>query len=168
MTGKRIVQHGLGIGPLRAEPGRPQHGYWKIPPEIYDPLNEEFHFDFDPCPNPRPEGFDGLKVEWGESNWVNPPFWSGTAYWAKKTLAEVAKGKDAVVILPLDRWAWYLTRPVSATGPGHTVETYRNADGTREIRVIGPHPWIHTATGERQKLGARPSFLFVLRGRKVT
>ena len=26
--------------------------YWIIPPEIYEPLNNEFHFNFDPCPYP--------------------------------------------------------------------------------------------------------------------
>ena len=39
---------------------RPKDGYWIIPPEIYDPLNKEFNFKLDPCPNPRPKGFDGL------------------------------------------------------------------------------------------------------------
>lgn len=48
--------------------------YWVTPPDIMDKLNAEFNFDFDPCPFPRPEEFDGLEVEWGNSNWVNPPF----------------------------------------------------------------------------------------------
>jgi len=50
--------------------------YWLTPPELYAELNAEFHFDFDPCPYPLPEGFDGLEREWGKSNYVNPPFGS--------------------------------------------------------------------------------------------
>jgi hypothetical protein len=42
----------------------PRH-YWVTPPEMYAALDEEFHFDFDPCPHPRPDGFDGLAVDWG-------------------------------------------------------------------------------------------------------
>ena len=48
--------------------------YWLTPPEVYTPLDQEFNFDFDPCPYPLPEGFDGLTCEWGKSNYVNPPF----------------------------------------------------------------------------------------------
>lgn len=48
--------------------------YWLMPPDLFRPLQKEFNFDFDPCPFPRPEGFDGLEVNWGKSNWVNPPF----------------------------------------------------------------------------------------------
>ena len=50
--------------------------YWLTPPELYDELNAEFNFDFDPCPYPKPEGFDGLTCEWGQRNYVNPPFGS--------------------------------------------------------------------------------------------
>jgi len=48
--------------------------YWLMPPDKLEPLQKEFNFDFDPCPFPRPEGFDGLEVDWRKSNWVNPPF----------------------------------------------------------------------------------------------
>ena len=41
-----------------------------------DELNDDFNFDFDPCPYPLPDGFDGLTCEWGKSNYVNPPFGS--------------------------------------------------------------------------------------------
>jgi site-specific DNA-methyltransferase (adenine-specific) len=38
---------------------------YKTPSEVYNKLNDEFHFDFDPCPlNDNPE-FDGLEIEWG-------------------------------------------------------------------------------------------------------
>lgn len=72
--------------------------YWKTPPEMLEKLNDEFHFDFDPCPYPRPEGFDGLDCEWGQSNWVNPPFTGGVMDWCKKAIEENQKGKLIVII----------------------------------------------------------------------
>lgn len=86
--------------------------YWLTPPEIYTPLDQEFNFDFDPCPYPLPEGFDGLTCEWGKSNYVNPPFGSiihegkkkGPTAWARKAMAEADKGKDVVLLYPIDKW----------------------------------------------------------------
>ncbi len=127
-----------------AEKERPKHGFWKIDPETYDPLNEEFHFDFDPCPNPRPEDFDGLIVEWGKSNWVNPPFWGGVTAWVRKAIAEHRKGKTVVLILPLDKWVRVLIK-----------------EGA-EIRVVPQHDWIHTETGKRQGT-QRGDLLFILK-----
>ncbi len=123
---------------------RPEEGYWIIPPEIYDPLNKEFKFDLDPCPNPRPKDFDGLEVEWAKSNWVNPPFWAGITDWVRKVIAEQEKGKESVLILPLDNWVKLLL------------------DAGAEVRVVGSHEWIHTADGSRRK-APRPSFLFILK-----
>ncbi len=124
---------------------RPEHGYWIIPPEIYNPLNKEFNFQFDPCPNPRPTEFNGLEVDWKKSNWVNPPFWAGITAWVRKAVAEQEKGNTSVLILPLDNWVRLLI------------------DAGAEIRSIGSNEWIHTKTGERRK-APRPSFLFVLKG----
>lgn len=51
--------------------------YWLTPPELLARLSAEYGpFDFDPCPYPLPEGFDGLTCEWGQRNYVNPPFGS--------------------------------------------------------------------------------------------
>lgn len=45
--------------------GTDKKHYWLTPPELYKKLDDEFHFDFDPCPFPLPAGFDGLTCEWG-------------------------------------------------------------------------------------------------------
>lgn len=52
--------------------------YWLTPPDLKKQIYEEFQIDFDPCPFPLPEGFDGLRCEWGQRNYVNPPFGSYT------------------------------------------------------------------------------------------
>jgi len=83
----------------------------RTPEELYKQLNEEFHFDFDPCPN-NPT-FDGLKIEWGKSNYVNPP-WANKTPWIKKAIEESRKGKTVVMLLPADtstRWFHDLILP---------------------------------------------------------
>jgi hypothetical protein len=45
----------------------------------------------DPCPHPRPEGFDGLAIDWGEKAFVNPP-WGNIRPWVEKALLEREKG----------------------------------------------------------------------------
>ena len=77
--------------------------YWLTPDDLMELMDAEFAFDFDPCPYPRPEGFDGLEAEWGESNYVNPPFKGPTA-WVRKAIAENAKGKRVVFVFPIDKW----------------------------------------------------------------
>jgi len=95
--------------------------YWLTPPELYETLDQEFHFDFDPCPYPLPDGFDGLTCEWGQRNYVNPPFGSiiyqgrkkGATAWVRKALEEQAKGKLVVMVYPLDKWVLMM---LAATG----------------------------------------------------
>ena len=73
---------------------------WRTPKKIYEDLDREFHFDFDPCPYPR-SNLDGLIIEWGKSNFVNPPY-SETEKWVKKAVEEHQKGKSVVMLLRLD------------------------------------------------------------------
>lgn len=90
--------------------------YWLTPPDLLASLTAEFDFDFDPCPHPLPENFDGLSAEWGRSNYVNPPFGSilhegrkkGPTAWARKAIAEAQKGKRVVLVYPLDKWVLML------------------------------------------------------------
>lgn len=71
--------------------------FWKTPKVVYEQLDNEFHFDFDPCPvNPE---FDGLNMDWGKSNYVNPPY-NEKDKWIKKAWLEWKKGKTVVMLLP--------------------------------------------------------------------
>jgi site-specific DNA-methyltransferase (adenine-specific) len=72
---------------------------WATPEKLYNLLNSEFHFDFDPCPlNSK---FDGLTIKWGKTCFVNPPY-SNITNFIKKGLEELKKGhsKKLVYLLP--------------------------------------------------------------------
>jgi hypothetical protein len=70
---------------------------WRTPVELYKKLDEEFHFDFDPCPvNPT---FDGLSIEWGQNNFTNPPYGRGIYKWFEKGYTEWKKGKTVVFLI---------------------------------------------------------------------
>jgi hypothetical protein len=107
--------------------------YWLTPPELMAQLQAEFQFDFDACPFPKPDDFNGLACEWGGSTYVNPPFGSviidgkkkGPTAWARKAIEENKKGKQVVLML-LDHGAqvrnlkdvkWCATEDGSS-GPG--------------------------------------------------
>ena len=71
---------------------------WKTPKALYAQLDAEFGFDFDPCP-PNPS-FDGLSVEWGGANFVNPPYGRELPKWIEKGFKEWKKGKLVVFLIP--------------------------------------------------------------------
>ena len=46
---------------------------WATPEWLYKKLDEEFHFDFDPCPLYGAQGdTDGLSIEWGGGDLLQP------------------------------------------------------------------------------------------------
>ena len=119
--------------------------YWLTPPDLLLQMNEEFHFDFDPCPYPLPEGFDGLSVDWGQSNYVNPPF-KGPTRWVRKAIAEHQKGKTVVFVFPIDKWVHALIQ----TGA--------------EIRNLGDVRWHSIEENKAGKGTGRWIAQFILRG----
>jgi hypothetical protein len=80
---------------------------WKTPKAVYDMLDNEFHFDHDPCPPNYT--VDGLTSDWGKSNFVNPPYGSELKKWIKKGYEESLKGKTVVMLIPsrTDTIAWH-------------------------------------------------------------
>lgn len=135
--------------------GRDAKHYWLTPADLYDKMNADFAFTFDPCPYPLPDGFDGLTCEWGSSNYVNPPFGSimhqgkkkGPTAWARKAIEEHKKGKDVVFVYPIDKWVLMLLQ-VSA-----------------EVMNLGDVRWLATEDGTQGKGTGRHIAAFVLKGK---
>ena len=71
---------------------------WKTPKAVYQILDAEFQFDFDPCPT-KPK-FDGLAINWKQSNYVNPPYGREIGKWLAKGFSEYLKGKTVVFLIP--------------------------------------------------------------------
>ena len=80
---------------------------YATPPELYNELNKRFNFDFDPCPYCENEVVDGLSIDWGQRNYINPPYSdlkrSGylKSSFVKKAISESKKGKLCVLLLPV-------------------------------------------------------------------
>lgn len=70
---------------------------WKTPKGVYEKLDKEFGFNFDPCP-PNPK-FDGLEVAWNSRNFVNPPYGREIVKWVDKAIEEYNKGKLVVMLV---------------------------------------------------------------------
>lgn len=83
-----------------------QSDNWETPKYFYDELDAEFNFDFDPCPlcfdEFIPPERDGLLIEWGGSNFVNPPYSRKLKEaFIRKGLEESRKGKLVVFLIPV-------------------------------------------------------------------
>ena len=130
--------------------------YWLTPPELYNELDKEFKFNFDPCPYPVPEEFDGLTNDWGSSSYCNPPFGSiihegkkkGATAWVRKAIAENEKGKDVVFVFPIDKWILMMVKAGA------------------EIRNLGDVKWLATEDKTPGKGTGRHIACFVLKGKK--
>ena len=161
--GQSLLTDVLGVGSARMHPhenkfhagnGADGKHYWLTPPDLYAQLDAEFHFDFDPCPYPKPADFDGLTCEWGARNWVNPPFGSivhegkkkGPTAWMRKAIEEQRKGKLSVVVYPVDKWVLMMLA----------------ACGAQNVRNLGDVKWCATEDGSAGKGTGRHIACFVL------
>jgi hypothetical protein len=128
--------------------------YWITPPDLREQLRE-FNFDFDPCPYPRPEGYNSLVVPWGRCNYVNPPFnkkdapFGGPSSFVRKAITEQAMGNTSVFVLPLP---WNLGLLMKAGA---------------EMRYGGIVRWLDGCTGNPCPRRA-PQVIAVLRGENIT
>lgn len=140
--------------------GRKSDGkhYWLTPPDLMERLQLEFNFDHDACPFPKPENYDGLTAEWGNSTYINPPFGSiihdgkkkGPTAWARKAIAEHRKGKTVVLVFPTDKWMHYLLN-----------------EGA-ELRSLGDVRWCATEDGSAAPQGiGRYTMAFILKAKDI-
>lgn len=109
--------------------------YWLTPPDILKAIENEFGPTFDPCPYPRPENYDSLNIEWGNCNYINPPFNTkhgefGPTRFIKKAIEQKDKGKTSIIIIP-------------------TLSTVNMLlEAGAEPRSMGRIPWIDAETGK--------------------
>lgn len=78
---------------------------WATPKDFYDKLDQEFNFDFDPCPlnlGMITNENDGLLIKWGNRNYINPPYSRELKEkFVIKAIEESKKGKLCVMLLPV-------------------------------------------------------------------
>ena len=76
---------------------------WKTPKYIYDKLNLEFNFDFDPCPYQHNLIlWDGLQIDWGKRNFINPPYSRKLKEsFVQKAIEQSKQNKLCVMLLPV-------------------------------------------------------------------
>ena len=127
--------------------------YWLTPPELYASLDKEFNFDFDPCPCPRPEEYNSLLLDWGQSNYVNPPFrrmdgadGQGPTAFVRKAIEENKKGKTVVLTIPTQSYVNLLI------------------EAGAEMRSLGRVKWLEADTKQPMP-GPSPITCFILRGK---
>lgn len=128
--------------------------YWLTPPDLFEKVMDELGPDFfDPAPFPKPENFDGLEIEWGEKNYVNPPFGGfknkgkrapGVTAWARKAIAEFKKGKKVVFVFPMDKWVLMML------------------EAGAKIKNVGDVKWLATEDGSQGKGTGRHVAMFIL------
>lgn len=155
--GRGISPHQSQLAPKdnKFHSGNGENGkhYWLTPPSLYEKLRKEFRFTTDPAPHPIPEGYDGLTQPWGKSNYVNPPFGSiihqgkkkGPTAWMRKAISENQKGKQVVLVYPVDKWILMML----AAGA--------------EVRNLGDVKWLATEDGSEGKGTGRHIAAFILR-----
>ena len=89
---------------------------WETPDDLFEALNEEFHFTLDVCASSKnwkvPRYFakeedgqcvavDGLIQDWSKDIcWLNPPYGKQIGLWVEKAYRESLKGAVVVCLLP--------------------------------------------------------------------
>lgn len=113
-------------------------------------MQAEFNFTHDVCPFPKSEGFDSLNMEWGESNFVNPPFRRedgngfGPTAFVRKAIEQHKLGKKSVLIIPTQSYVNLLI------------------EAGAELRSAGRVRWRECDTDEECK-SPSPITMFILR-----
>jgi site-specific DNA-methyltransferase (adenine-specific) len=132
---------------------------WETPTSLYETLNKEFDFDFDPCPirlDVTPPEKDGLLIDWGVRNFINPPYSRKLKeLFIKRALYFKDKKRLCVLLLPVS----------TSTRVFHDV-ILPNADDIRFIRGRVKFKGINTlGKYVTNKSGMHDSMIVVFDGR---
>lgn len=82
---------------------------WETPQDLFDELNDEFHFTVDVCAtkwNAKVSRYftkeqDGLLQDWtGETVWCNPPYGRAVKTWIHKAYEHFMGGGTSVLLIP--------------------------------------------------------------------
>ena len=81
---------------------------WETPDDLFKHYDKLFNFKLDVCASDKnykclnyyDKEKDGLKQDWTERNWMNPPYGSCIYNWVKKAYEESLKGNLTVCLLP--------------------------------------------------------------------
>jgi phage N-6-adenine-methyltransferase len=81
---------------------------WETPQDLFDKLDQEFHFQLDVCALPENAkckryinpAENGLKHEWREICWMNPPYGREIGKWVRKAYESARAGATVVCLVP--------------------------------------------------------------------
>jgi len=84
---------------------------WETPKDLFDKLNEEFHFDLDATATDennkcavyfteQNSALDKTWKDWGSTIFMNPPYGRGIGKFIKKAYEEAQKGCTVVCLIP--------------------------------------------------------------------
>ena len=81
---------------------------WETPKDLFDKLNNEFHFTLDVCAtleNAKCDSFytkeqDGLSQPWKGVVWCNPPYGKQIGSWVRRGFFASLSGNTVVMLLP--------------------------------------------------------------------
>jgi site-specific DNA-methyltransferase (adenine-specific) len=72
--------------------------HWATPKWLYEELDKEFNFDYDPCP--LNSTHNTLLECWGRVNFINPPYGRFIGEWIKKSYEVAQGGATCVLLIP--------------------------------------------------------------------
>lgn len=133
--------------------------YHLTPAAYWKDIQKRYPGIVDILPYPRPEGYDALTAPWPKMGYANIPFGTtidpvtgkkkGPTAWARRGIAEQAKGNSTLYVFPVDYFFYLLIKAGAVITPR------------------GPVSWVATEDGSSQPSGRNIVEIF-LPGKKAT
>ena len=83
----------------------------KTPAALLKKLHDRYLFDFDPCPIEPMQ--DAMLIEWGNMNYINPPFKHAQAFVAKAIEQAIQLNKKSVFLIPVPLTSGWFSNALS-------------------------------------------------------